>query len=308
MEWKKRGLIIEPSKKYWWMQSHAMLPTPIRVKNNVYRVYFSGRDKKNRSIISYGEVEITNHNIELLSYSNQPVLLPGERGTFDDNGVTPSCIIDVGEEKKFLYYIGWNSGTSTVRMSLVAGLAISEDNGNTFQRYSRAPILQRTNREPFSILTAPFLLKEDPTNLKMYYVSGEGWIHKDLPRYNIKIATSKDGITWNRNGYSCIEFKNENETALARPCVIKEEGLYKMWFSYKDPSIGYRVGYAESNDGYDWNRKDDKAGIDVSDNGWDSEMIEYSYVFDHLNYRYMLYNGNNYGLNGIGYATLENKI
>jgi hypothetical protein len=35
----------------------------------------------------------------------------------------------------------------------------------------------------------------------------------------------------------------------------------------------------------------DKAGITVSDSVWDSEMIECSFIFDHLGSRYMLYNG-----------------
>ena len=46
-------------------------------------------------------------------------------------------------------------------------------------------------------------------------------------------------------------------------------------------------------------------GIDVSKNGWDSEMICYPYVFDHKGKRYMLYNGNGYGKTGFGLAVLE---
>ena len=31
-------------------------------------------------------------------------------------------------------------------------------------------------------------------------------------------------------------------------------------------------------------------------------MVEYSCVFNHGDYKFMLYNGNDYGKNGIGYA------
>ena len=75
-----------------------------------------------------------------------------------------------------------------------------------------------------------------------------------------------------------------------------------MWYSYKDPKIGYRIGYAESSDGLKWKRIDDNEGLGVSKEGWDSDMVEYSYVFAHKNIKYMLYNGNNYGGNGAGYA------
>ena len=129
--------------------------------------------------------------------------------------------------------------------------------------------------------------------------------NKDLPIYNIKFAESNDGINWVRNGQVCIDFKSRNETALARPCVIYENNIFKMWYSYKDPKIGYRIGYAESLDGIKWERLDNEFGMGVSKTGWDSQMVEYSFVFNHKDYKYMLYNGNNYGENGIGYSVLN---
>ena len=96
-----------------------------------------------------------------------------------------------------------------------------------------------------------------------------------------------------------------NETALARPCVINEHGIYRMWLSYKTKEETYRIGYAESVNGLDWIRLDDEVGIDISSSGWDSEMIEYPYVFNHKGSKYMVYNGNGYGTNGAGLAVLE---
>jgi len=78
-----------------------------------------------------------------------------------------------------------------------------------------------------------------------------------------------------------------------------------MWYSYKGTETTYRIGYAESGDGISWERMDEKVGIDVSQSGWDSEMIEYSFVFNHKGLKYMLYNGNGYGKNGIGLAVQE---
>jgi hypothetical protein len=186
----------------------------------------------------------------------------------------------------------------------MTGLAISDDGGNTFHRHSRAPILKLTDQEPYSILTAPFVLREKSI-WKMWYVSCEGWLHADLPRYNIKLATSKNGLDWTQDGTICLDFKNENETALARPCVVKEHGIYRMWLSYKTRSKGYRMGYAESSDGIVWERLDDEVGIDVSETGWDSEMIEYPYVFSYKKQKYMFYNGNEYGKLGAGLAILD---
>jgi hypothetical protein len=134
----------------------------------------------------------------------------------------------------------------------------------------------------------------------MWYVSGVEWVHRDLPRYNVKYAESADGIVWGRSGRVCIDFASRDESALARPCVVKDDGRYRMWFAHK--GANYRLGYAESADGLTWIRRDEDAGLDVSPSGWDSDMIEYAYVFTHRGRRYMLYNGNNYGAGGVGLA------
>lgn len=295
IKWRKIGLVIRPRQELWWMQTHAMIPTAEPIEGPYFRIYFSGRDSANRSHIGYAVLDITRPD-KIVEFSGEPVLTLGALGCFDDNGVTPSCVInDAG--KKFLYYIGWNKG-ATVRMHLFGGLAISENGGRSFCRYSRAPILERTDLEPF-LNTAPFVLK-DGGRWRMYYVSATEWIHRDLPCYNIRYAESSDGLSWDRQGMVCIDFSSPEEHALARPCVLKEDGVYKMWYSYK--GANYRIGYAESKDGITWERRDEVAGIDVAHSGWDSEMIEYAYVFEHQGVKYMLYNGNNYGREGVGLA------
>ena len=134
----------------------------------------------------------------------------------------------------------------------------------------------------------------------MYYVSGTGWVHKDLPRYNIKLAKSHDGINWYRDGHVCIDFADDSENAIARPYVINEDSVWKMWFAHKGDA--YRLGYAESKNGILWYRKDDLVGIDVSSESFDSEMIAYAAVVKYKGQHFMFYNGNNYGYDGIGLA------
>jgi hypothetical protein len=300
MKWKKIGRIIKPQKGLSWAQTHAMLPIPLHIEDNFYRIYFCGRDKSNRSLVGYAVIDIENPK-NLIEYSEKPVFDLGNLGCFDDNGVSPSSIVRYKNEL-YLYYIGWKP-RSTTRMGLMPGLAISRDEGLSFRRYSRAPILHLTDNEPISILTAPCVLYEN-NEFKMWYVSGIEWIHSDLPKYNIKYAESKDGKTWKQTNIVCIDNNSQEETSLARPWVIKEDGIYKMWFSYKRPPATYRCGYAESDDGKIWHRKDDEAGIGISDKGWDSEMVEYFSVFNHKGKKYMLYNGNEYGTTGAGLAIL----
>ncbi len=125
--------------------------------------------------------------------------------------------------------------------------------------------------------------------------------------YRLEYAESGDGIHWNRNGKIAIDFKDQWEYALGVPRVIKDSSGYKMWFCSRatQENDSYRIRYAISKDGVHWERQDHLAGIDVSDSGWDSEMICYPYIFDHQGSRYMLYNGNSYGKTGFGIAVLD---
>jgi hypothetical protein len=302
MKWKKIGRIFQSQGERFWNVKHSMMPTVEKLLGDIFRVYISGRDSQNRSLIGFFDIDI-NQPTKVLKISQKPVISLGELGCFDDNGVTASSIVSF-KDKKYFYYVGWRP-RSTTRFSLVTGMALSLDKGKTFNRISRAPILRVTNEEPFCILTAPCVIKEE--NIwKMWYVSGVKWENPDLPKYNIKYAQSENGIEWKQNLAVCIDAEAEDETALARPCVIKNNGLYEMWYSYKRGGNTYRMGYAQSQDGVKWQRMDDKVGIDISEGqGWDSEMIEYPFVIEHKGKKYMFYNGNGYGESGVGLAVLE---
>jgi len=296
--WTKLGLVIKPDPKVWWMKTHAMIPCPEDIGGGLIKVYFSGRNDQNQSHIGWAVIDLSDPT-KIQEISSEPILKPGALGCFDDNGVTPSCIIQKDEET-LLYYIGWNPG-STVRMHLFGGLAVSHDSGKTFQRWSEAPIIERSIVDPY-LNTAPWVIQSSD-EWYMYYVSCIGWRHKDLPRYNIKMATSEDGLTWQRDGHICIDFKDDTENALARPYVINKNGTWKMWFAHKGET--YRLGYAESNDGINWDRMDENVGIGISNSGFDSEMIEYAAVVEHQGQKFMFYNGDNYGFGGIGLAVEE---
>jgi hypothetical protein len=241
---------------------------------------------------------------EILCWSEKPVLGVGELGTFDESGAMGDWIV-AQEGNFFLYYTGWNLGV-TVPFRNAIGLAVSEDGGHNFVRYSKGPILDRNIHDPCFVSNSCILV--DKEKWRMWYLSCDQWkIEGDIPKhyYHLKYAESDDGIQWERNGIVCIDFRSQDEYAISRPSVLKNGGKYKMWYSYRGRS--YRIGYAESDNGIEWVRKDEEVGIDVSESGWDSEMIEYPYIFDHEGQRYMLYNGNGYGRTGIGLAVLEEK-
>ena len=138
----------------------------------------------------------------------------------------------------------------------------------------------------------------------MWYGSNLRWgsEQRDMDHV-IKYASGIAPDQWTPTGDICIGIANENEYAFSRPCVVVDGDAWRMWYSFR--GAAYRIGYAESRNGIAWTRRDDLAGIAPSSEGWDSESIEYPWIFDHDGERYMLYNGNRYGLTGFGLAVLE---
>jgi predicted GH43/DUF377 family glycosyl hydrolase len=296
IQWKKAGLIFKPNKNFSWMRTHAGLPIADHIRNDLYKIYFSTRDSNYHASVAYVEIDINNPQ-NILKISDKPVLEPGKLGTFDENGVMAHSIVNF-KGKKYMYYTGWNQRT-TVPFHWSIGLAISSDNGRTFKKYSEGPILERNTTDPLFV-ASPTVILENKT-WKMWYLSGTGWANKTSPKisYHIRYTESIDGIHWKRDGHVAINFK-KNESRIGRAAIFKGKEFYRMWYSYAKKN--YKIGYAESIDGHRWVRKDGLAGIDVSDSGWDSEMIEYPFVFVHKGIKYLLYNGNEYGKTGFGLA------
>lgn len=302
MKWKKIGRIFDPEHELAGTGLRgALMPTVVSLggDHSVVRVYYSPRDENNRSRVHWFTVDL-NHPHKIREKSDGAVLMPGELGTFDDSGITLGSFVGKADSGK-LFYTGWNL-TVTVPMNNSIGMASLGKEGQ-FIRPGKGPVMTRTVHEPYSCASPAVLFEEG--RYRMWYASMDDW--KDtadgpLHYYNIKYAESEDGLAWERSAKVAIDYEFDGEYAFGRPFVMKEEGIYKMWYAFRGES--YRIGYAESKDGLDWTRKDDLAGINVSDSGWDSEMIEYPAIHDACGSRFMFYNGNGYGMSGIGLAEL----
>lgn len=301
--WQKQGLIFDPTGKLGWGESHAAIPFALPLDDERVRVYFGSRDAEGRSQIGAFDVDPTNPAV-IANVTKAPLIRYGALGTFDDRGISAACVVR-WQGRLYQYYSGWSLGV-TVPFYFYIGLAISNDGGETFHKVSQAPVLGRNAVDPY-LTASPYVLIEDDL-WRMWYVSGVGWkIENGQPKhyYHIKYAESRNGIDWRNDGRVCIDFASDDEYAIARPSVLKDGNRYRMWYSYRGEA--YRLGYAESSDGLEWERKDHLAGLHPSAAGWDSEMIAYAHVFDHpavekREQRYMLYNGNGYGASGIGLA------
>lgn len=310
MNWKKMGHIYNQPMLG---TGHTQLPFVDIIDDKIWRLHLATRTKDNISYPTYVDVEAGNPKNIIQRYEEKPILDIGKIGQHDDTGVIFSSIVDI-DGVKYAYYSGWSRQLS-VPYSLSVGLAISEDGGKTYKRPFSGPLIQKTKYEPY-FASAPCVFKDDDY-YRMYYISGTEWVcieGKLEATYVVKTAVSKNGIDFEVNDHICLQAEYEGE-ALGRPWVIKDDdGTYKMWFSTrgsvdfrKKDGQHYTIAYAESKDGLNWVRCPEKFNLTTSEDGWDSEMIEYSSVIKYKDKYFMFYNGNGFGRTGTGYAIAEAK-
>lgn len=317
-KWKKLGKVFTPQEVEGrsWLREFAQAPATLMFDDFV-RVYFSCRPPAdaNGQYLSYSAfADLDRADLfRVRRVSERPILGLGGLGEFDEFGTYPVSVIRHGDEVR-AYYAGWTRCES-VPFNVAIGVAVSRDQGETFTRLGTGPVLSYSPDEPF-VLSGPKIRRFNDT-WYLWYIAGRKWKRVDgrpEPVYKIRMASSPDGIHWNKLGKDLIESRIEDDEAQASPDVFHANGKYHMFFCYRHSShyrskeYGYRIGYASSSDLTNWARDDAKAGIDVSEDGWDAEMISYPHVFELDAKTYLAYLGNQVGRHGFGLAVLDGKL
>lgn len=318
MRWRKLGKIFEPQQFALpnGCVDFAQSPQAL-VFDDFVRIYFSTRafDASNGKYLSHvAYVDMAKNFSDIIGVSTHTVIELGKLGCFDEHGIFPMNVLRYGDA---IY--GYTSGVNrrvSVPVDTAIGLAISRDQGCTFRRLGDGPVLAPSLFEP-CIVADPFVKVVDGV-FHMWYIFGTGWkkASEDAAPdrlYKIGHATSSDGIRWTKEeARQIIESRLGPDECQALPTVIEINGRWHMWFCYrqthdfrKNRDRGYRIGHAWSNDLRDWTRDDEQFAIEVSDEGWDSQMLCYPHVFECDGQVYLLYNGSEFGKRGFGIAVLE---
>jgi hypothetical protein len=313
--WKKLGKVFTPQEieNRPWLKEFAQAPSAL-IFDDFVRIYFSCRPPANENgqYVSYSAyVDLDRSNLfKVLDVAERPILNLGGLGEFDEFGTYPVSVIRDGEEMR-AYYAGWTRCES-VPFNVAIGCASSRDGGKSFTKLGTGPVLNASPYEPF-VLSGPKIRRFDDM-WYLWYIAGKHWkvaADRIEPVYRIRMAISHDGLRWTRINRDLIETRVEADEAQASPDVFKANGKYHMFFCYRYSSDyrgkerGYRIGYASSTNLTDWIRDDSKAGIHVSREGWDAEMISYPHVFELDGNTYMAYLGDQVGRYGFGLARLE---
>lgn len=296
MSWEKLGQVFEMYEIHPMLRTHASNPLAVHLTDDVYRVYFSGRDVENKSSVGFADVDII--QLRTINVCTKPIIQYGNEGSFCSHGISIGNIYQQSN-KSYILFMGWSITNNEHWRGDVGRIELLDK--DTMTMNPEDAFLGIDSEDKIS-LSYPFVMHHQGV-FKMWYGSTITWHAENEEMIHvIKYATSADGEKWNRKGIA-VPYELGVAQAFSRPIVLINENGYHMWYSYRSgDGTKYRIGYSHSNDGVKWERNHDKVGIDVSETGWDSEMICYPFVFEHKGERYMLYNGNSYGQSGFGLA------
>jgi len=301
-KWRKLGLLYCPvPNQHPKLLSHAANPLPILIEGDVYRIFFSGRDIDNRSSVGAVDIDIVKRKITR-EYTS-PFFEHGLADSFYSHGVSIGNCYEA-DGKKYMLFMGWQCPEGGHWRGNIGRLLLEGD--LSLRLDSNKPFMTLDTVDPVS-LSYPWVIQESSVKYRMWYGSTVTWDAGNGEMLHvINYAVSGDGYQWQRKGLA-VPYRLGVAQAFSRPSVIQDTNNgYHMWFSYRSGSgVKYRIGYAYSQDGEKWDLRLKEAGIDVSQLGWDSEMVEYPFVFKHEEQQYMLYNGNGNGRTGFGLAVLD---
>lgn len=307
MKFERKGKICDARTfDLPWFRKNAMVPVPWRKSESVIRLFLTMCDEKNVGRIGFVDVNAANPS-EILGYSKTPLIDIGMPGTYDDNGVVTSCVIEDGG-KLYHFFSGYEL-SAKIPYKIFCGVAESADRGDTFHKLNKASILPPIDEELFN-RCAPYVRK-DGDGYRMFYLGDAGnmWRtdrhgHK-VPMYTLKTLYSESLVKWPLEAGSLVmPFENEEECGITLPNIWREDGMYKMVYSIRRVNTGYTLGYSESEDGMSFKRKDAELTITGSAGEWESEMICYAELIAVDGRTFMFYCGNHYGMGGIGWAEL----
>jgi hypothetical protein len=297
INWQKKGLIFKPKNINENLVTHASNPLAIHLKDNVYRVFYNGRDLLNRSSVGFFDFDII--DLSILNIGEETIFKFGNFDSFYSEGVSLGGSYKI-ENKHYFLFMGWqNDGINHWRGD-IGRLLVGED--FKIEVDPKEVFIGIDNEDQIS-LSYPWVVFHEGI-YKMWYGSTIDWSSSNGEMIHvIKYATSKDGKKWDKHGIA-IPYEIGVAQAFSRPTVYINLNVYHMWYSYRSGNgTKYRIGYATSIDGLNWIRQHEQNDLDISNEEWENEMVCYPFVFKHKSKLYMLYNGNGNGKTGIGLAT-----
>lgn len=305
-QWQKLGLVYRAQDHVSeWAKHSALTPTPFLRADGSVRVYCGFRDDTGISRIGYADIEPEDPH-RIVAVSRSPVLDVGRPGCFDDNGVILGDVIRSGDQI-FMFYVGFQK-VAQVKFLAFTGLAVSKDEGDTFQRVSQSPLIDRHEGENY--IAAVHSVRHEDGVWKLWYGAGDSWRTiggTPYPSYGVHYLETRDLSCPPAARTVCLA-ASDFEYRIGRPRVYRDAKGYQMHFTSGNLDGAYFPGVATSADGRTWKRSPKPFPLSLSSTGWDSRHLCYPAIVRLKDKALMFYNGNDMGYDGFGVAVSEDPM
>jgi predicted GH43/DUF377 family glycosyl hydrolase len=135
----------------------------------------------------------------------------------------------------------------------------------------------------------PCVVRIADDRFHLYYCGG-GQVTRNQKQeweFRVYMATSKDGITWNKEPKPLLPLGPKgswDEHSHAGPCVLRLDDEFHMWYLGSGDRNGkraWRIGHATSPDGRNWTKSGKTPVLDVGKAGeWDcGTFMSFDIVF-----------------------------
>jgi hypothetical protein len=291
--WQDLGVVFRGDRLAPWMHSHGYVPTACLLPDRI-RVFAAFWDSARTGRIGYVDLDRDDPR-DVLGHARDPVLDIGPPGAFDAHGVTPMSVVPDGDALR-LYYAGWQR-TEGARYLLFTGLAISHDGGTRFRRHADTPVLDRVPGH--HLVRTGFIVREG-TMWKAWLALSDGIASiagKPTPTYRLGHCESADGITWPATAADCLAQGQDGIFGYGRSAIWREAGGYHGMISVRRRT-GYRIDHASSPDGIAWTSPG-QGGYALPPSAAGQAETMFPSVIDTGSARYVFYNGDGFGRDGI---------
>lgn len=289
--------IISSLKYSAWYGSHTLNPY-ITLENSNYNLLFTANSATSGRW-NIGKASSSN-GIDAWNISPDPIFEPSGSWEFDINFAN---ILTDNQQFKLWYNTGtttWLSGPDRFRI----GYAISPLN-YIWSRYPHV-LFGGPNTWDMGGPDRGFSIVYKDSLYHLWYAATNAGNLADNPYWRIGYATSSDGINWTKHSNNPVIEKTTDWELnnMMYPYVLYEDEKFKMWYGTGSGDMCVCYVYAESTNGYEWTKPQDKNPVYCKGNsGFDQVALSgHSRIRDGDIYK-IWYSGFDGGRWSIGYAT-----
>jgi len=196
---------------------------------------------------------------------SEAVLDTGNAGAFDEKWVSGPSVLFDGQTWRMWYGSVFDSKMGRGGI----GLATSHD-GIHWQRANQGePVLETGPAGAFDDgqVMGPEVLFDGEVYRLWYAGMSRKWHASGFGHYRIGLATSRDGIHWQREngGRPVLDLGPPgapDEVQAATPTILREGATYRMWYAAWAPGSNHTLCVARSHDGVHWERENDGRPIE----------------------------------------------